>query len=94
MKNFGMFLIAVIVAVSIANRAYQQSKQNAKLTDIFLANVEALATDETIEGKVCRYPGSSVYDIFIPCTAEYPNIGPCSENVWGYYSSDKAQCYK
>lgn len=56
--------------------------------------MEALASGEDTSGKICFYPGTTTYDEFIPCDAEYPNIGKCKERKWGYYSKDKAQCFE
>jgi len=94
MKNkiFGGIAVGVIV-VAMAMSANFSSKNN-KMTDISLANVEALARGEDLAGKECRYKGSSIYESYIPCTATYPNIGSCGERESSYYSSDTGQCYQ
>ncbi|MCS2892379.1 MULTISPECIES: NVEALA domain-containing protein [Parabacteroides] len=87
--------VAIIAALTItASWNFQQNQKQTKLSDLTLANVEALASGEDTSGKICFYPGTTTYDEFIPCDAEYPNIGKCKERKWGYYSKDKAQCFE
>lgn len=82
-----------IVVASAAAYLYNQFV-TCTIETATLANIEALASGETIEGEVCFYKGNSVYETRIPCEADYPNIGPCGERVAGFYSTDRAQCYK
>lgn len=65
-----------------------------KLTDVVLANVEALATGDELKGKICFYKGKTDYETRIPCTADYPNIGKCGERIRAFYSKESAQCYE
>lgn len=76
--------VAIIAALTItASWNFQQNQKQTKLSDLTLANVEALASGEDTSGKICFYPGTTTYDEFIPCDAEYPNIGKCKERKWG-----------
>ena len=87
--------VAIIAALTItASWNFQQNQKQTKLSDLTLDNVEALASGEDTSGKICFYPGTTTYDEFIPCDAEYPNIGKCKERKWGYYYKDKAQCFE
>jgi hypothetical protein len=61
---------------------------------LLMRNAEVLANDEVLSGKECRFPGSSEYGDWIPCTASYPDLGKCGGRVAGYYSSDTGQCYE
>ena len=91
-KIFGVALIAAMALAAGWN--FNQSKNEVELSDLALANVEALASGEDTSGKICFYPGTSNYDELIPCDAAYPNIGKCKERQWRYYSKDKAQCFE
>lgn len=84
--------LAIVVA-SAAAYLYNQFESSTIVTAT-LANIEALASGETIEGAVCFYKGNSVYEKRIPCVADYPNIGDCGEPEYGFYSTDHAQCHK
>lgn len=84
--------IAVIAMVSGIN-VFNVQKSDV-LSDIAMANVEALAQSEEIEGSVCFYKGTEDYEDRIPCTADYPNIGPCGERVRAFFSDNKAQCMR
>ena len=50
-KIFGIIIIAVVAIVAGWN--YQQGKTDVKLSDLALANVEALADCEAIVGGSC-----------------------------------------
>ena len=50
-KIFGIIIIAVVAIVAGLN--YQQGKTDVKLSDLALANVEALADGEVIIGVPC-----------------------------------------
>lgn len=81
----------------IAAGAVFISSQKEKMEQSFSlmqSNVEALANGETQTGKVCYYKGTTTYADYIPCTADYPNIGKCGARVNAYYSQDKGQCYE
>lgn len=91
-KIFGAVLITAIAFAASWN--FHQNKNQTKLSDLALANVEALANGENISGKICFYQGTTNYDEFIPCDAKYPNIGKCKERVLDHYSKDQAQCYE
>ena len=88
----GLVAIAVFATIAIWN--YQQNKKLEQLSDLALANIEALARGEVLKGKICYYKGTSVYGDYYPCTADYPNIGKCGPRVKTYYSKDKGQCYE
>lgn len=82
-----------IVAVSAAAYLYNQFESRTIVTAT-LANIEALASGETIKGAVCFYKGNSVYERRIPCVADYPDIGDCGDPEYAFYSNDRAQCHK
>lgn len=91
-KLLGIVILLITISSTII---YIQNKNNIEITDpIVLANIEALATGETIKGGVCFYKGNEFYEKRIPCKADYPNIGPCGEPEYGYYSDNRAQCAK
>ena len=91
-KCLGLITIVAVVGVAVWN--YQQSRKHVVLSDLALANIEALTDGEVIEGAVCFYKGNEIYEKRIPCMADYPNIGPCGEPEYGFYSSNRAQCAK
>lgn len=91
-KIFGAVLITAMAVTTGWN--FNQSKNETQLSDLALANVEALASGEDTSGKICFYPGTTTYEEYIPCDAEYPNIGKCKDRKWGHYSKDKAQCFE
>ena len=68
MKKFiGIVLIAIT-----AGWNFSQSEKKMELSDLALANVEALARGEDQSGKICYYKGTTTYADYIPCTADYP----------------------
>lgn len=81
--------IAMIGGINVFN-----AQKPIELSDVAMANVEALVQSEEIEGLVCYYKGTENYEERIPCVADYPNIGPCGERVRAFFSSNKAQCAK
>ena len=91
-KVFGFIAVLLIAVVAAWNVNF--GSQTKGMSDVMLANVEALAQGENLSGKECRYKGSSTYDEYIPCAADYPNIGQCSSRETAYYSSDTGQCYQ
>ncbi len=88
----GIFALAIIATVGFGVR--ESMRSNVNMSDLTLANVEALANNENLPGKECSFKGSSVYGDYIPCTADYPNIGKCGERKEAFYSADKGQCYE
>jgi hypothetical protein len=87
------FLAVLAIIIAAAWNVNFGSKTNG-MSDVILANVDALAQGEVLTGKECRFRGSSVYDSYIPCTANYPNIGQCVSAENAFYSSDTGQCYE
>lgn len=94
MKKLKLFLgVALFGAMSFgAFSAYDYATMSEE-ERFLLANIEALTSDEVLEGKICRYKGTTSYGDYLPCTASYPNIGPCGERTFDYYSNDTGQCY-
>lgn len=90
LKIWGAVLFTAIAVTAGWN--YSQSKNKMKLTYLALANVEALANGEDQSGKICYYNGTTTCADYIPCTADYPNIGKCGTRTNAYYSKDKGQC--
>lgn len=91
-KIFGAAFIATMAVAAGLN--FGQSNNDARLSDLVLENVEALANDEVIPGKICYYRGTSVYEDYIPCIANYPNIGKCGMRERAFYSKSTGQCYE
>lgn len=85
----GILGIVMVAAISINLVA---NKEKDEFSPLMLANIEALADNEDQSGKICYYKGTSTYADYIPCTADYPNIGSCGTRETAYYSTDKAQC--
>lgn len=81
--------IAMIGGINVFN-----AQKPIDLSDVAMANVEALAQSEDIEGLLCYYYGTENYEDRIPCSAKYPNIGPCGERERAFFSDNKAQCAK
>ena len=52
-KFFGIMAIAVVAAA--AGWHYNQSQNELELSDLALANIEALASNESTVGKYCLY---------------------------------------
>ncbi len=75
-------------------RVSENLKSDINLSDLAMTNVEALAINEHLPGKECRYKGSSTYADYIPCTTNYPSIGKCGSREMAYYSADTGQCYE
>lgn len=92
MKIFKTLFVATFALV--APYSVYSTQQNSEMSDLALANIEALTDGEVIEGAVCFYKGNEIYEKRIPCMADYPNIGPCGEPEYGFYSSNRAQCAK
>ena len=92
-KSVFKFLFAAVFTMTAGHIVYS-SQQNTEMSDLALANIEALADGEVIQGAVCFYKGNELYEKRIPCKADYPNIGPCGEPEYGFYSSNRAQCSK
>jgi hypothetical protein len=72
---------------------------NAKsdyLSDVALANIEALAQDESGGGseKICYFPGSSNYADYYACQSGYPEVKACenTSRVNMYFSTDSHVC--
>ena len=86
-----IFCTMAIAALLLVSYSVHDEK---KLTDVVLANVEALATGDELKGKICFYKGKTDFETRIPCTADYPNIGKCGERIRAFYSKDTAQCYE
>ena len=79
MKKFiGIVLIAIT-----AGWNFSQSEKKMELSDL----------GEDQSGKICYYKGTTTYADYIPCTADYPNIGKCGTRTNAYYSKDKGQCH-
>lgn len=93
MKNFKKTTLALVVTLATGYGVYT-SQQKPELSELALANIEALANGEAIQGAVCFYKGNELYEKHIPCKADFPNIGPCGEPEYGFYSSNRAQCAK
>ncbi|MDY3266497.1 MAG: NVEALA domain-containing protein [Phocaeicola sp.] len=91
-KSVFKFLFAAVFTMTAGHIVYS-SQQNTEMSDLALANIEALA-GEVIQGAVCFYKGNELYEKRIPCKADYPNICPCGEPEYGFYSSNRAQCAK
>lgn len=94
MKKTVFKTLLVAAFMMVAGYSVYSSQQNAEMSDLALANIEALANGEVIQGAVCFYKGNELYEKRIPCKADYPNIGPCGEPEYGFYSSNRAQCAK
>lgn len=60
-KIFGVVVMAAIAAAASWN--FNQSKNEVVLTDLALANVEALARYEVEVGKICRVTNDFCYEI-------------------------------
>ena len=58
-KIFGIIIIAVVAIVAGWN--YQQGKTDVKLSDLALANVEALAEEEWGGGEYCQWDATNKY---------------------------------
>lgn len=94
MKKSVLKFLFVAAFPMVASYNVYSSQQNTEMSDLALANIEALADGEVIQGAVCFYKGNELYEKRIPCKADYPNIGPCGEPEYGFYSSNRAQCAK
>ena len=86
-------------AIALAGGAAFSYNVNAKsdsLSDFTLANIEALASNESGSGdnKICYYKGSSEYKDWYECTADYPSVGSCgnTSRVNKWFSTDKHVC--
>ena len=91
------FLVASLLfcAMSYAGYMGYERVTMSEAERFMQANVEALTSGEVLPGKICYYKGTDVYTDLIPCTADYPNIGPCGDRIQAFYSkSNTAQCYK
>ena len=90
-KLLGIAVMAVVAVV--ATFGYLQNKKANILTmDPALANVEALATGERIQGSICNFKGSEIFGNMVYCTADFPDFGPCGERIEGWFSDNQAQC--
>ena len=89
-------VLGVIFAIgaAVAFWVFQQSNQKVQLSDIALENLDALTNEEVLKGKICYYSGTEKYGDYIPCKADYPDIGRCGNRKTGYYSDNRAQCYE
>ena len=89
--------IAVIAIAVIAAWNVNVSSIEDGLSDVLLANVEALANGEGDEGgeKICHFRGTSEFTDWYTCEGDYPNVNACGntdrEHKW--FSADKHVCY-
>ena len=74
-KYFG--LLAAVAVVAAAGWNYQQNKQSEGLSELVLANVEALATGEDFEVTCGRQEGKC-------WTTDYSNMYNCGEYTMVY----------
>ncbi|OUN80044.1 MULTISPECIES: NVEALA domain-containing protein [unclassified Bacteroides] len=83
MKKIIRFSFIAAVAVAAGYTAYSQSQKTETLSDLELANVEALARNETGHHITC-YSGGTGNAFMCKC-------GTC---VWGYTSTyNKGTCF-
>ena len=69
-KSFG--LLAAVAVVAAAGWSYQQSKQYDGMSELALANVEALATGEVIIGVPCMQTCTNCWCIYFDPYEEFP----------------------
>ena len=76
--------VAIIAALTItASWNFQQNQKQTKLSDLTLANVEALASEEGGGNHITCYSGSGS-----------SFLCKCSTCTWGYIgTSSKSTCY-
>jgi mevalonate kinase len=92
--GFAAIAIAVLAAVNVN----MNSQSENLLSDLALANVEALADEggESSGGsnKICYYQGTSNYADYYECTSTYPNVGSCGNTTRTnkYFSMDRHVC--
>jgi len=88
-------LAFVIIALAAWNVSVG-SQTEGMMSDVMLANVEALAQNEGDEGneKICYFPGSTDYADYYACQSGYPNVKPCDnkDRDYMYFSKDKHVC--
>ena len=81
-KIFKVFFVAAIAAVAGYNVDQSQSTLNG-MSDFTLANVEALASDESSGNSITCYSGNGS-----------SFLCKCSSCTWGYTgTSSKGKCY-
>lgn len=59
MKKKFLGIVAAVAVVAIAGVNYLQMNQDVELSDLALANVEALANEEWGGGKYCQWDSSN-----------------------------------
>ena len=92
MKKKWFFAGAVLLMAAAAVTVHLTREQSVSF-DLLSANVEALTNGEILNGKICHYYGTEIYGDYIPCKAQYPNIGPCGEREHTFYSNNTGQWY-
>lgn len=61
MKKKVLGIVAAVAVVAIAGVNYLQMNQDVELSDLALANVEALANEEWGGGRYCQWDSSNYY---------------------------------
>jgi hypothetical protein len=83
----------IIAAVSVFNLNFNSQKSH--LSDMALANVEALADAEAASGeKICYFRGTTQYKEFYACEGSYPNVNSCgnTSRASDWFSTDNHVC--
>ena len=77
-----IFSAALIAAMAVtAGWNYQQNKQSIVLSDLAMANVEALARGEYVGGGTCYGSGANHSDVH--CDGGYTICAWCHTHVYG-----------